>query len=103
MKNGQKGTLNSPPAPPRSNIGAQRIQIPWDFRNPRNFLEFHFQKRENPALWMNDYVNVSFLSFLFHFKGGAKWQYGPTFTSQRLGHGPGAPPPPAAASEVKLS
>ena len=42
---------------------------------------------------MNDYVNVSFLSFLFHFKGGAKWQYGPTFTSQRWGHGPGPPPP----------
>ena len=42
---------------------------------------------------MNDYVNISLLSFPFHVKGGASWQHGPTFTSQRWGHGPGAPPP----------
>ena len=41
---------------------------------------------------MKDYVNISFLSFPFHVKGGAKWQYDPTFTSQRWGHGPGGPP-----------
>ena len=38
---------------------------------------------------MNDYVKIS---FPFHVKGGAKWQYGPTFMSQRWGHGPGGPP-----------
>ena len=42
---------------------------------------------------MNDYVKISFLSIPFHVKGGAKWQYGPTFMSQRWGHGPGGPPP----------
>ena len=42
------------------------------FSESEKILEFRLQKRENPALWMNDYVNISFLSFRFHIKGGAK-------------------------------
>ena len=102
MKSRRKGILNSPPAPPRSNIDAKRIQTTWDFQYPRIFLEFRLQKGENPALWMNDYVNISFLSFPFHVKGGAKWQYGPTFMSQRWSHGPGAPPLRPPVPQTKL-
>ena len=36
------------------------------------FLVFRLQKRENPALWMSDNVKISFLSFPFYVKGGAK-------------------------------
>ena len=35
------------------------------------FFEFRLQKRENPALWMSDYVNISFFNiFPFTSKVG---------------------------------
>ena len=70
------------------------------FSESENFLEFRLQKRENPVLWMEDYVNISYLSFPFHVNGGANRQYSPTFTSQRRAMAP-VPPPPAAASAPK--
>ena len=72
MKSSQKGTLNSPPAPPRSNYRRVTNLNLMRFSESEFFLEFRLQKRESPALWMNDYVNISFLSFPFHVKGGAK-------------------------------
>ena len=84
MKIRQKGTLNSPPSASKVQYRHVTNSNPIIFSESENFLEFPLQKKcENTAIWMNDYVNLSFLSFPFHVKGRAKWQYGPTFTSQR--------------------
>ena len=62
------------------------------------FWNFTFKKRENPALWMNDQRIVFIFSLSLQRWG--QMTIWPIFTSQRWGHGPGAPPPPAAASEL---
>ena len=90
----QKGTLNSPPAPPRLNIDAKQIQTMWDFRNPRNFFGISSSKR-----WKSGTLDERLSQHIVFIFSLSRQRWGqmtiwPHLHQPKVGPWPRCPPPP---------